>query len=336
MAHLASDSGGGGSKSPANKRRSERTSSDGTLERKKGAAGAANTVWDTTSSQPQQPSSPTEETALSDEMCGKCRSKRAQRRVAMRSGLTMNVCLGCSSDYDRVPEVSSDAAAAKPKCEHCIENEQEGKIMFDDGRPSLRVCCACYRTLSANPDAPRPSRSLAVPQSSTSKASDSSAAQRASSPQGSGLSPQSGGMSPLSHRRHLLRRVDREAKIDASKVSTIAARRSASNGAAAASPHQAKTVPPQKPERQRDASPRNDAAGGALCAACLFCECSKLTRSNSRSRGAQAVRLLPPRGGCGQSRLRRRPTKHAHVLRVHQDAERGGRATERGRRSAAV
>ena len=47
-----------------------------------------------------------------------------------------------------------------------MHNAQTSKVIFEDGRPSLRTCTPCNTLLNDNPDAPRPTIAAAKPPAS--------------------------------------------------------------------------------------------------------------------------------------------------------------------------
>jgi hypothetical protein len=86
------------------------------------------------------------------------------------------ILVNLSQSPMRKPPLTSSSASpvntppAKPAltvCEWCLGAPSTGKVMFEDGRPSLHTCTSCNILLTNNPDAPRPVAASAAPPSRT-------------------------------------------------------------------------------------------------------------------------------------------------------------------------
>jgi hypothetical protein len=91
-------------------------------------------------------------------------SPSASPPVASSPGSARNspihvVNMRSSAGAPRLSAGAPPAAAATQSaiCEHCVAAPATSKMIFDDGRPSLRTCQACNNLLLDNPNAPRPS-----------------------------------------------------------------------------------------------------------------------------------------------------------------------------------
>lgn len=90
-------------------------------------------------------------------------SPSASPPIASSPGAARNspihaVNMRSSAGAPRLSAPAPPAAAATQSaiCEHCVAAPANSKMIFEDGRPSLRTCTPCNNLLLDNPNAPRP------------------------------------------------------------------------------------------------------------------------------------------------------------------------------------